>query len=25
MLKVVLYYKLDNATVSLGPVMRQWG
>jgi len=25
MLKGVLYYKLENATVSLGPVMRQWG
>ena len=25
MLKGVLYYKMENATVSLGPIIRQWG
>lgn len=25
MLKGVLYFKLENATVSLGPIFRQWG
>jgi hypothetical protein len=25
MLKGVLYYKMENATVALGPTIRQWG
>lgn len=25
MLKGVLYYKLENATVSMGPAIRSWG